>query len=80
MDPREKATAAALADQAGFATYRKVALTRARRMDVPFKVETINGTVEGVAGDFLCIDVKGQAYPCAADVFIDSYEPLEESR
>ena len=76
MDPREKATAAALADAPSFGTYRKTALTRARQMTVPFKVETTEGTMEGAAGDYLCLDTKGNPYPCAKDVFEQSYEAV----
>ena len=77
MDPRERATTAALADPDGFAFFRKVALTKARKMDVPFTVETAEGTMDGKAGDYLCLDTKVNAYPCAADVFRDSYAPYD---
>lgn len=73
MDPRESATAAALADPNGFALFRKVALTKARKMDVPFTVETLEGTMDGKAGDYLCLDTKGHPYPCDAEVFHASY-------
>jgi hypothetical protein len=68
-DPREKATAEALADTTSFRTFRKTALTRARQMDCPFKVETPHGTVEGKAGDYLCIDAMDAPYPCDKDTF-----------
>ena len=73
MDPREARTAAALADLGGFQTYRKVALTRARRMEKPFYVETPHGPTDGKAGDYLCLDSKGHPYPCDAEVFHASY-------
>lgn len=73
-DPRERRTAEALADPASFHSYRKTALTRARQMDRSFTVETTEGTMDGQAGDYLCLDVKGNPYPCAKDVFEKSYE------
>jgi hypothetical protein len=74
MDPRERTTAAALADPANFGTYRKTAITRARQMDAPFTVATTEGVMEGKAGDYLCLDTKGNPYPCAREVFEASYE------
>jgi hypothetical protein len=57
-DPREKATAAALADTTSFRTFRRNnPLIRARQMERAFKVETtLHGTTEGAAGDYLCLD------------------------
>jgi hypothetical protein len=75
MDPREKATAAALADEGGFVAYvRKHPTTRARRMDRAFTVETPNGPSEGQPGDFLCLDALGLPYACSAAVFTATFE------
>jgi hypothetical protein len=73
MDPAERATAAALADKAGFRTYRKTVPTLARAMPVAFTVETLEGTLSGHAGDYLCLDAKGNPYPCAKDIFLAGY-------
>lgn len=78
MDPRECATAQALKDLDGFQTFRKTGLTRARQMPVPFTVETTEGTMSAPAGDYLCLDIKGNPYPCAADVFEASYEAVSK--
>jgi hypothetical protein len=78
MDPRERATADALADPAGFKSYRKITPTVARRMTVPFYCETVNGPVDGKAGDYLCLDAKGVPYPCDASVFLETHAgPIE---
>ncbi len=79
-DPRERATAEALADRNGFGTYRKTVPTAARRMSVPFTVNTSEGVMEGRAGDYLCLDSKGHPYPCAADVFESSYVREKDGR
>jgi hypothetical protein len=31
----------------------------------------------GQPGDFLVVGVKGERYPCAADVLAASYEPVQ---
>jgi hypothetical protein len=76
MDPREKATAAALATKAEWPSYRKIVPTRAIAMQKPFTVETLEGTLDGKAGDYLCLDTKGNPYPCDREVFEASYEPV----
>jgi len=55
--------------------YRKKTLTRAVYMPEAFSVETLEGTMEGKAGDMLMIGVNGEMYPCDADIFAKSYEP-----
>jgi hypothetical protein len=57
--------------------YRKTATMRAVRVDEPFQVATLEGTMTGQAGDYLVVGVKGERYPCAADVLAASYEPVE---
>jgi len=55
--------------------YRKKTLTKAARMSEPFRVETLEGTMVGKAGDMLMIGAHGEMYPCDAAVFDDTYEP-----
>ena len=55
--------------------YRKKTLTHAVHMNEPFSVETLEGIMEGKAGDWLMIGVNGEMYPCDAEVFEKSYEP-----
>lgn len=57
--------------------YRKTATMRAVRVDEPFTVDTLEGTMKGNAGDYLVVGVKGERYPCAADVLAASYEPVQ---
>ena len=57
-----------------FGLFRKTTLTYARRIDVPFEVETEEGLMQGKAGDWLAIGAYGEAYPIDADVFADTYE------
>lgn len=57
--------------------YRKTATMHAARIDEPFEVKTLEGTMAGQPGDYLVVGVKGERYPCAADVLAASYEPVE---
>lgn len=58
----------------GVREYRKIALSRAVRMSEPFSVETLEGTMEGKAGDWLMIGIDGEMYPCDASIFAKTYE------
>ena len=55
--------------------FRKTALAYAMQIEESFSVETLEGTMEGKAGDWLMIGVSGEMYPCDAEVFDKSYEP-----
>lgn len=63
----------------GIKLYRKKTLTKATQMPIPFSVQTLEGTMEGKAGDWLMVGVNGEMYPCDAEIFIKTYEPMEES-
>jgi len=58
--------------------YRKKVLTRAIKMNEPFSVETMEGTMEGKPGDWLMIGIRGEMYPCDSKVFMRTYEPVKE--
>ena len=40
----------------------------------PFRVETMEGTLEGKAGDYLMIGIKGEMYPCDQKIFEETYD------
>ena len=44
-----------------------------------FRVETLEGTMQGASGDYLIQGIRGELYPCAEDIFEESYEkyPVE---
>lgn len=44
------------------------------QMDVPFKVETLEGWMEGRPGDWLIEGIEGELYPCKDSVFRATYE------
>lgn len=57
-----------------FAFYRKKTLTRATCMAQAFSVETLEGTMTGMAGDWLMVGVEGEMYPCDKGIFEQIYE------
>ena len=56
-----------------FQYYRKVKSIKAVCMGQPFKVDTLEGTIEGKEGDYLIEGIHGELYPCDAAVFAESY-------
>lgn len=62
------------ADSMQFAKYRKTALAEAVKMDEPFEVVTLEGTMTGQAGDYLMRGAAGELYPCAGEIFANTYE------
>lgn len=52
----------------------KTAGAEAVRVDEPFLVRTLEGDMQGAAGDYLMRGVAGELYPCDADIFENTYE------
>lgn len=46
---------------------------KAYKMDRPFEVDTLEGVMKGEAGDYLIIGIEGEAYPCKARIFEETY-------
>jgi hypothetical protein len=61
-------------DPTGWPVYRKVALTRATRIEGPFTVETSEGPLH-CDGGYLAMDSRGYPYPIATEEFEAIYEP-----
>ena len=47
---------------------------RCVQINEPFQVETMEGILEGKAGDYLMIGIKGEMYPCDKHIFEETYE------
>ena len=52
-------------------------VVEATPMPGPFEVETMEGTMEGDAGDVLIRGVGGELYPCDSEVFAQTYELVD---
>ena len=58
-------------------TYHKIAIAttiKAIQMDRDFTVNTLEGTMQGHAGDYLATGIKGEKYPIAKEIFEKSYK------
>lgn len=44
------------------------------QMKSPFTVETMEGSLEGKAGDYLMVGIHGEMYPCDKAIFDETYE------
>lgn len=40
-------------------------------------IETLEGTMKGVVGDYIIRGTRGEFYPCKPDVFENKYEAVE---
>ena len=47
---------------------------RCVQLDVPFRVETMEGVMEGKAGDWLGGGGQGEMYPIDAEIFSKTYD------
>lgn len=64
----------------GFAWHKfqkRPIIISAVQMDVPFKVETLEGWMRGQPGDWLIGGIEGGMYPCKDSVFQATYEVVE---
>ncbi len=42
------------------------------------EVQTLEGWMIGISGDWIITGIKGEVYPCKPDVFEATYEPIAE--
>jgi len=56
-----------------FKKYRKTALVEAVQMTEDFTVETLEGVMQGKAGDYLCRGVAGEYWPIKKEIFEQTY-------
>ena len=47
---------------------------RCIQLQEPFRIETMEGVMEGKAGDYLIIGVRGEMYPCDRTIFEETYD------
>ena len=60
--------------------YRKKPIViYAEKITEPLYIHTLEGIMEGKVGDYLITGVKGEKYPCRADIFEETYELVEDS-
>jgi hypothetical protein len=58
----------------GAHAYKKRPLkVRAMQIKFPFKIDTLEGTMRGQAGDYLVEGIHKELYPVAQDIFKKTY-------
>lgn len=50
---------------------------RCIQINEPFVVETLEGALQGKAGDYLMIGIEGEMYPCSREIFEQTYDVIE---
>ncbi len=59
--------------------YRKKPIViHAEKITEPLYIHTLEGIMEGKVGDYLITGVKGEKYPCRADIFEETYEFIKD--
>ena len=59
---------------------KKPIIVHAKKMDVDFSVNTLEGPITGKAGDYLMFGIDGEKYPCDKDIFERTYDIVEEEK
>ena len=44
----------------------------------PYEIDTLEGTYRVIAGDWIITGIKGEKYPCKADIFEATYDPVND--
>lgn len=58
---------------------KKPVVIDAYQTDKEMDIETLEGTMHANVGDWIITGVKGEKYPCAPDVFEQTYTPVNYS-
>ena len=48
------------------------------KINEPFEVKTMEGTMNGKKGDWLMVGIHGEMYPIDNDIFIKTYNLIDE--
>ena len=43
-------------------------------------IKTLEGTMRADQGDWIIRGVKGEIYPCKPEIFVATYDPVEEGK
>lgn len=59
--------------------YRKLPIViEAYQTDAELDIETLEGTMHASVGDFIVKGIRGELYPCKPEIFLDTYEEVED--
>lgn len=57
---------------------KKPVIIEAYQTDTELDIETLEGTMHASVGDYIITGVHGEQYPCKPDIFLETYELVEE--
>lgn len=57
---------------------KKPVVVDAYKTDVELDIETLEGIMHANVGDYIITGIQGEKYPCKPDIFLNSYEPVED--
>jgi len=57
---------------------KKPVVIDAFRLKGNVKIHTLEGIIHGDTGDWLIVGIEGEMYPCKHDIFVQTYEPINE--
>ena len=63
-----------------FKPVMKKVVVHAVQMEVPFRVETLEGNILGKSGDYLMKGIEGEYYPCKKEIFEKTYNFLTDQK
>lgn len=55
---------------------KKPVIVGAYKTDVELEIETLEGVMKANVGDYIIKGVKGEIYPCKADIFEMTYDKI----
>lgn len=44
----------------------------------PLLIETLEGTMKAIPGDWIVTGISGEQYPCKDNIFRNTYEPISD--
>ena len=57
---------------------KKPIIIEAYQTEVEMDIPTLEGVMRASVGDFIITGIHGEKYPCKPDIFLETYEPVEE--
>jgi hypothetical protein len=57
---------------------KKPVVISAWQTQIAMQIETLEGTMMALPGDYIITGIKGEVYPCKPEIFLATYEALGE--
>lgn len=57
---------------------KKPIIVEAYQTDIEKTIHTLEGDMKAEVGDYIITGVNGEQYPCKPDIFLKTYEPVDD--